>query len=193
MEQVLVVNTKDLEELTGNKKGFIEFNKQILDLIKTKGFFVNRSEAENDESLKQIIPYCMLISNGKILAVKRKNPGELRLKDMLSIGIGGHTNPGDQGTDILFNAAMRELKEETDLDGNVVSQIVGFLLLDATPVDRVHFGVVYKMDVDREIKITDNGLEGNFVNFPELPNLSDKMEGWSKALAAKLIIDKLEF
>ncbi|MBI4167827.1 MAG: NUDIX domain-containing protein [Candidatus Aenigmarchaeota archaeon] len=185
MEQVLVVNSEDLHQSIGNKTGFIEFDKKILDLVKTKSYFVDRADAENDETKKQIIPYCMVISNNKILAVKRKNPGEVRLKDMLSIGIGGHINPEDQGTDTVFNAAMRELKEETNFNGNIISQIIGFLSLDDTPVDRVHFGVVYKMDVDSEVKVIDDGLEGSFVPLTELSNLSAKMEGWSKVLAER--------
>src|SRR3989338_1979289 len=183
MEQVLVINTEYLKSIIGNKTGFIEFNKQVLDLIKTKSYFVDRSDAETDETKKQIIPYCMVVNGSKILAVKRKNPGELRLKDMLSIGIGGHINPADQGTDTVFNAAMRELKEETNFSGNVISQVVGFLSLDNTPVDRVHFGVVYKMDVDNEVKVIDEGLEGSFVPLTELSKLMDKMEGWSRILA----------
>ena len=154
-------------------------------MIKTKSFFVDRSEAETDETKKQIIPYCMVVNNEKVLAVKRKNPGEKRLKDLLSIGIGGHINPEDAGADMLFNAAMRELKEETDFDGNVVSQVIGFLSLDDTPVSRVHFGVVYKVDVDRDVKVIDGGMEGSFVDMNSLPGLSGKMEGWSRVLANK--------
>ncbi len=183
MEKVLVVNTADLKPIIGNKTGFIEFDKRILDLVKSKSFFVDRSEAETDETKKQIIPYCMVINNEKILAVKRKNPGEVRLKDLLSIGIGGHINPEDRGADILFNGAMRELKEETDFDGTVVSKVIGFLSLDDTPVSRVHFGVVYRMEIDNEVKVIDEGLEGEFVLLAELPKLSGNMEGWSKVLA----------
>ncbi|MBI1972071.1 MAG: NUDIX domain-containing protein [Candidatus Aenigmarchaeota archaeon] len=192
MERVLVVNTEDLLKVTNNKTGFIGPDKNILDLIKTKSFFVNRVAAENDETKKQVIPYCMVINNNKILAVKRKDPGELRLKDMLSIGIGGHINPVDEGTDTLFNAAIRELKEETDFSSNVVSQITGFLSLDDTPVNRVHFGVVYRMEIDSEVKVTDNGLEGEFVDIAELPKLSGKMEGWSKTLAEKIGVGGIE-
>ena len=187
MEQVLVVKTEELTKLTNNKTGFIEFDKRVLDLIKTSGFFVNRDDAENDESLKQIIPYCAVVNGNKILAVKRKNPGEKRLANMLSIGIGGHINPVDQGTDILFNAAMRELKEETSFTGNVLSQIIGFLSLDNTPVDRVHFGVVYRINLEGEVKVIDEGLEGSFVEISEIRKLTQKMEGWSRVLATKLI------
>ncbi|MBI2085031.1 MAG: NUDIX domain-containing protein [Candidatus Aenigmarchaeota archaeon] len=193
MEQVLVVNTEDLKSTIGNKTGLIEFDKKILDMIETKSYFVNRSEAETDETKKQIIPYCMVINNDKILAVKRKNPSELRLKDMLSIGIGGHINPVDQGTDTVSNAAMRELKEETDFSGNVVSQVVGFLSLSDTPVNRVHFGVVYRLEIDAEVKVIDEGLEGSFVPLTELPKLSDKMEGWSKVLAERVDMSTLGY
>lgn len=185
MERVLVVSSEELKTIIGGKTGFIEFDKKVLDLIKTKGFFVDRAGAENDETKKQIIPYCMVTSNNKILAVKRKNPGELRLKDKIAIAIGGHINPVDKGTDTLFNAAMRELKEETDFTGNVVSQVAGFLSLDSTPVDRVHFGVVYRMEIEREVKVVDEGLEGSFVALSELSKLADKMEGWSKVLAGR--------
>ncbi len=193
MEQVLVVNTNELMELTKNKTGLIEFDQRILGLIKSKSFFVNRADAEIDETKKQIIPYCMIINKDKILSVKRKNPGEARLKDKIAIAIGGHINPVDQGTDTVFNAAMRELKEETDFNGNVVSQIIGFLSLDGTPVDRVHFGVVYRMEIEREVNVIDEGLEGGFVDIAELPKLADRMEGWSRALASSVIQGGIEF
>lgn len=185
-ERVLAVNTADLKSITGNKTGFLSYDGKVLDLIKTKSFFVDRDAAETDETKKQIIPYCMVVNGNKILAVKRKNPGEVRLKDLLSIGIGGHINPGDKGADILFNAAMRELKEETSFTGNVISQVVGFLLLDDTVVSRVHFGVVYRMEIDNDVKVIDEGLEGSFVDIAELPKLADKMEGWSKVLAGNI-------
>ncbi len=187
MEQVFVVNADKLTVLTDNKTGFLKFDEQILDLIKTNGFFMDRDKAENDETKKQIIPYCMIVNGNKILAVKRRNPGESRLKNMMAIGIGGHINPEDSGAYIVFNAAMRELKEETDFDGTIVSQAIGFLSLDDTPVSRVHFGVVYRVDVDREVRVIDEGLEGSFVDIAELPKLADKMEGWSKVLAGNII------
>jgi len=77
--------------------------------------FVERDDAENDPSLKQIIPYVIIRYGTCVLLMRRLHKqSESRLWDKLSLGIGGHVNPED-GTDFFdaFLSGMeRELHEE---------------------------------------------------------------------------------
>ncbi len=191
MEQVLVVGREDMASVAAGV-GFIEKNSAILDAINKKNYFVDRERAETDETTKQIIPYCMVTCGRRILIVERKNPGETRLKGLLAIGIGGHVNPEDAGREILLNAANRELTEELIFSRNKTPEPVGFLNLNDTPVNRVHFGVVYRVEVTEDVEVIDDGLEGRLENISDLGLFAGKMEGWSKILAGKIISGELK-
>lgn len=66
------------------------------------GFFVEREHAERTPSLKQVIPYSIVVRHGRgyepeVLCLRRTTKGgESRLHDKLSIGVGGHINPVDK-------------------------------------------------------------------------------------------------
>src|ERR1043166_9305034 len=79
--------------------------------------YLNRSSAEHDRRYKQLIPYVLLICNGRILRYRRGKGGqETRLHGLYSVGIGGHISDEDHG---LFSKAAgyhdgmrREIMEE---------------------------------------------------------------------------------
>jgi predicted NUDIX family phosphoesterase len=89
---------------------------RILEAQNTR--YAPRSLAEDDPSLKQIIPY-VLVRRGNALLhyVRGKGSGEKRLVAKGSIGIGGHINHRDEdlfgaGFDYYEKAVQRELHEE---------------------------------------------------------------------------------
>ncbi|MEQ8767035.1 MAG: hypothetical protein RL885_24190 [Planctomycetota bacterium] len=112
--------------------------------IRERAFFVERRFAESDPSLKQIIPYCVVIAEDRCLRLQRlATQGERRLHHALSIGIGGHINPVDaEDGDPLDRGTERELDEELHLDGPFERRIIGTVNDDTTEVGAVHFGVV---------------------------------------------------
>ena len=157
-------------------------------LARENNFFMPRSDAENDPSHKQIIPYVLLVHNGRVLHyVRGKKAGEQRLVAKGSIGIGGHMNDGDGG---LFNldeqhynlAVAREIHEELQLQTLFENRIVALLNDDSNPVGQVHLGVVHIFDLEtdavqkREAMITN--LE--FLGREELLKRRDAMESWSQ-------------
>ena len=82
--------------------------------------------SEEDESFRQIIPYVVLRSPGRIFSYARTaRAGERRLHGLRSVGVGGHVNPEDLPDGLpglvaapepaLVAAAGRELAEETVL------------------------------------------------------------------------------
>src|SRR5437868_7597172 len=92
-----------------------------------------RSAAETDPSFKQIIPYVLLVHEGKVLHyVRGKKAGEQRLVAKGSIGIGGHMNDHDEGLFALdrdaYNAGVqREVGEELRLGAGYTNRVVALL------------------------------------------------------------------
>jgi predicted NUDIX family phosphoesterase len=150
--------------------------------------FVPRSRAENDPSLKQIIPYILIRKGDRLLHyVRGKGSGEKRLVAMGSIGIGGHINHGDEslfqtGLDFYEEALQRELHEELVMDGRFRTRIVGLINDDSTPVGQVHFGIVHVCELGDE-----NVAKGEacitdlrFLTVAELRERREQMETWSQ-------------
>src|ERR1700739_4191728 len=97
-EMVLVIRRSLLESL-GMFQGLqFEVDRYLAPMLsRENNFFAARSSAETDPNLKQIIPYAILVSDGKVLRYKRgKKSGEQRLVAKGSIGIGGHMNDHDE-------------------------------------------------------------------------------------------------
>jgi predicted NUDIX family phosphoesterase len=157
-------------------------------LARENNFFAARSAAENDPSLKQIIPYALISGEGKILRYKRgKSSGEKRLVAKASIGIGGHMNDQDEGLFALDRAAylagvQREIDEEIQIPNPRSHRIVGLINDDSTEVGRVHLGVVHVLQLPaaeaakRESAITEVG----FFTPAELRAERESLEGWSQ-------------
>ena len=148
--------------------------------------YLNRSEAELDKRYKQLIPYVLVICNGKILRYRRgKGGGETRLHGLYSVGIGGHIAEEDNG---LFTKAvgytesmLRELKEEVDID-EANQTVVAVINDDSTEVGYVHFGVVHVMHVaDESVAGGRSGIVSpEFVSFAEAKKDPAAYESWSR-------------
>jgi predicted NUDIX family phosphoesterase len=159
---------------------------RILEAENTR--FVPRSAAEDDPSHKQIIPYVLIRKGDRYLHyVRGKGSGEKRLVSLGSLGIGGHINHGDEslflkGLEFYQEALQRELHEELRMDGRFETRAIALINDDATPVGRVHFGIVHVCDLgDQNVAkgeacITDL----QFLTVPELRARRDRMETWSQ-------------
>ena len=155
--------------------------------------FMRRGDVEEDESWLQVIPYMYIRrpSTGKVFVYRRSvKSGEKRLHRKASIGIGGHINEKDchVGTLALLGvAAHRELFEEVAFeppmpaDGpDMTPEAV--MLLDTSPVDRVHLGVVIRIDYEGDV--TPNGEEVEDFFWAGIEYLDElELENWSVAVA----------
>jgi predicted NUDIX family phosphoesterase len=159
---------------------------RILEAENTR--FVPRSAAEDDPLHKQIIPYVLIRKGDRYLHyVRGKGSGEKRLVSLGSIGIGGHINHGDEnlfltGLQFYEEALQRELHEELRMDGRFETRAIALINDDATPVGRVHFGIVHVCELGEE-----NVAKGEacitdiqFLTVPELRARRDRMETWSQ-------------
>lgn len=193
-ERVLVFPRSLLDGLgafQGVRADWRRYLEPILDRKNNR--FHERFRAEEDESLKQIIPYVLFVADRTVFSyVRGKGAGEKRLVGNRSIGIGGHINPADE--QLLFPAAAasdmasyleavrREIAEEVVVDAPAEPEIVGVLNDDSNPVGRVHFGVVHVCRVPpgsvrkREAMITESG----FLPIDELAGpRREELESWS--------------
>src|SRR5437763_3560501 len=122
----------------------------ILSLIETKHLFLPRPMAEVSPEYKQIIPYVVIRSGGGYFLLRRSpKQREVRLHDKLSLGIGGHINPGHD----LLAGLRKELEEEAEVADADELAFAGILHDDQTDVGRVHLGAVYLLDTTRNVAV----------------------------------------
>jgi len=190
-EQVLVVERGVLEDV-GSFQGLAFDVQRYLDALFAPGVprFVPRGEAEDDPSLKQIIPYVLMVHGGRYLSyVRGKRAGEARLVGNRSIGIGGHINPADDlplfHADFreAYNAAVhREVDEEVVVGADHTDRIVALLNDDRNDVGRVHLGVVHcwRLDAPEVAKREQMITQMAFMSPDELRSVRETLETWSQ-------------
>ena len=157
-------------------------------LDRKNNFFTPRPPAETDESLKQLIPYVLLVHKGRVLHyVRGKKAGEQRLVSKGSIGIGGHMNDQDEGLFALdadaYNAAVqREIHEELRIQSPFTNRIVALLNDDSNEVGRVHLGVVHVFELETDAVQKGEAMitELQFLTPEELGQRRDRLENWSQ-------------
>ena len=192
-ERVLCFERKLLEELGVFQGLSLEVEKYlpvVTSLSRLK--YLNRNEAETDRNHKQLIPYVLLICDGKILRYRRGRGGqETRLHGLFSVGIGGHIAEEDHGLfskDVGYEAGMRrELMEEIAVD-ELRDAAVAVINDDSTEVGYVHFGVVHVAHVpDESVAGRRSGIVGpEFIPIREAVKDVSGYESWSRLCLEKL-------
>lgn len=189
-EEMILVVRRALFDSLGAFQGFsANVDRYLPSLLdRENNFFAARSSAETDPTLKQIIPYALIVSAGKILRYRRgKSSGEQRLVAKYSVGIGGHMNDQDEGLFALDHQAylagvQREIDEEVQIAAPRSHRIVGLINDDSTEVGQVHLGVVHVLQIDapeatkRESAIT----QVEFLTPSQLETDRELLEGWSQ-------------
>lgn len=176
--------------------------------LNATGRFLGRDRVETDEAWRQVIPYVLLRDPHGRYFVYRRLPasGEARLVDLHSLGVGGHINDEalvagltvrGEGLrpNLIADALHRELREELVLDHPADGELgtmalLGFLALSATPVDRVHVGVVTVVELAAEhvgacdVRERDKLAAVGWYGPDQLRRLADEVpfEGWSRTL-----------
>ena len=200
-EEILVYQTSLFKEL-GYFNGFCPNVEKYIQPITDAARFVPRPSAEEDPSLKQIIPYVLIRYKDHYYRYKRTRRGEEeRLHAKYSIGVGGHINPFDKfdlfaATKSVIEMAMeREVAEEVIIDTTYTAKCVGLLNDDSNEVGQVHFGIVYQLDVDEpKVEIREKGsfTQGSFVDVSSLRRDFDLFETWSQILIESYVFNGME-
>ena len=188
-ENILVVRRELFDQLGSFQGLSFEVDRYLpAFLARENNFFTARGPAETNPSLKQIIPYVLLVHGGRVFHyVRGKKSGEQRLVAKGSLGIGGHMNHEDESLFTMnldaYNAAVqREVAEEVHLETKYSNHIVALINDDSTEVGRVHLGVVHIFQLDsdaarkREAQITEAG----FLSPEELRARRAALETWSQ-------------
>lgn len=188
-EQVLVIRRSLFDEL-GAFQGLHRPAEDHLHafLKRENNFFMPRSQAEDDPSFKQLIPYCVFTHQGKILHyVRGAKSGEKRLVAKGSIGIGGHINDEDESLFAFDEAAYRasvhrEIKEELTFEGSFEDRAVALINDDENEVGRVHLGVVHLVELaTSEVGPGEKAIaQLGFLTVEELRARRDALETWSQ-------------
>jgi len=194
-EQVLAISEsvfKDAGFFTGYKGADKGFYKRLLSGVR----YVNRDDAENDTSWKQIIPYVVIRAGKKYLVMKRlPRSGEKRLHNAYTFGVGGHINPADstleiEGDDVIERGMMRELNEEVWIDDLRNIRHVGYVYDEEQEVSKHHIGFVYSAEAGNEdIKALEpDKLEPFFVDKKDLPKYINGKENWAELVYRGFIL-----
>jgi predicted NUDIX family phosphoesterase len=186
-ERVLCFERKLFEELGVFQGLSLDVNKYLPVVTSpSRLVYLNRSEAELDKRFKQLIPYVLVICDGKILRYRRGKGGqETRLHGLYSVGIGGHISEEDHGlfsSHVGYHEGMRrELMEEVAVSEEK-DAAVAVINDDSTDVGAVHFGVVHVMRVaDESVAGRRSGIVSpEFVPIAEAVKNAAGYESWSR-------------
>jgi predicted NUDIX family phosphoesterase len=162
----------------------------LRDAVQRHGRYLDRPDAEEDPSHKQLIPYVVVRDGARTFLMERTDAGgDPRLHRKASIGAGGHLNPVDDGEDPLDAGLRREWLEELAAPWEPEFELAGLLNDDSNPVGSVHLGVVFTVEAaGREVSVRETDkLRGRFASRDEVAAAWDRMETWSRLVAGELL------
>ena len=157
--------------------------------VTAHGRYVDRPIAEDDPTLKQLIPYVVVRSGASVFLMHRTDAGgDPRLHGRASIGVGGHLNPVDEGEDALMAGLRREWDEELTTDWEPRFELVGLLNDESNPVGAVHIGVVFTVEADgRAVEVRERDkLVGAFAAADDVAASWERLETWSQLVVEAL-------
>lgn len=187
-EKVLAVPRPAIEAML--QQGFFEANgTDLMGRLGELAIFLDRSAAENDPTHKQIIPYILIVHQGRFLLYKRtKKQGESRLHEKFSLGFGGHINDidgnKDTDTNLILAAMIRELNEELFLPSVRQLRVAGFINDDTNAVGKVHLGIAFIVEAANERFAINEPemIEAKWCDAQAVEDIFPKLESWSQLL-----------
>lgn len=189
-EHVLCVRRDELFP-DGAWYGFIsEGLERYEKVIREQSFFMPRAEVEEDPSYQQIIPYVVFRHGDRYFLTRRlKASSEKRLRQLYSLGVGGHINPGDlENGDPIMDGLRREFEEEVEYSGEVDATLLGLINDDSSPVSKVHLALAFLVEGSSpEIAIKETAkLAGELLTLEEMRMYYLEMESWSQIVYDEL-------
>jgi predicted NUDIX family phosphoesterase len=190
-EHVLCVTREEVFP-DGAWHGFVDTGlDRVQQVIRERSFFMLRREVEDDPTYQQIIPYVVFRHRDRYLLTRRlRASSEKRLRQLYSLGVGGHINPGDlDGGDPIADGLKREWEEEVCYEGHFEARMLGLVNDESSPVSRVHLAVVFLLDGDTpEISIRETEkLAGELLTLQEMRIHYLEMESWSQMVYDRLV------
>lgn len=162
---------------------------RLREAVAHHGRYLDRPLAEEDPSMKQLIPYVVVHDGPRVFLMHRTDAGgDPRLHGKATIGVGGHLNPVDAGHDALMAGLQREWAEEIEADWEPEFELIGFLNDDSNPVGAVHLGVVFRIQAKgRPMDVREHDkLVGAFADAAAIDASRDRLETWSQLVVEAL-------
>ncbi len=190
---VLTHDAKVLTRFRSTREGFEPLRpdvaQELIEEIEQKGFFHSRYDCEEDQQALQILPYALIFGkHDRIFTYVRasniQDYGESRLFGKYSIGLGGHIIRKD-GPAFVNACLTREVtQEEVSIRGKLSRfHLAGTLMAYDTPVDKVHFGLVYTAHLDGNILLKESSITSCGMRpLSEIVRQQEKFETWSRKL-----------
>jgi dCTP deaminase len=198
---VLVEDARTLLCLRKEEEGFElipqedQEKRSLVERVAEGGFFQSRYDCEDDDLILQPIPYVVIFGKDNtvfsyVRASDIRDYGDKRLFGKHSIGVGGHVRESD-GPDLLKKSIQREVfEEELCFTAGEASEpvLVGTLFSRAKPVDRVHFGLIYVIKTEGDVKPKESSfVSGNLRPISEVQAENMEMyETWSRMIIPHL-------
>ncbi|MEM0369779.1 MAG: hypothetical protein QXE80_03670 [Pyrobaculum sp.] len=190
-ENVLVIESKLVDQFVRqsgyNHGGLVPIEyERFLSLLQS-GRFIKREVAEQDPDYRQVIPYFVLTNAGNFFMMRRLNgAGEQRLHNLIGC-FGGHINDTDSEkkdpVEAFEAGTWREFYEELDATVLVID-FLGLLVMDETPVDKVHLGAVFHMKVSNPRVKEVHKYEPVVFPIAQWLEYAGRMESWAKEASA---------
>ena len=189
MENVLIIKTASLGDITAVNGLITGREDEVLGLIASEGFFLERPTAEESPEYRQIIPYVAIVRGGDVFATRRLSKGgESRLHGRMSLGVGGHINEIDRDHgEWLMNCLRREIEEEVDIADFGTLTLRGLINDSGNDVGSVHLGFFFTLTTTGDVSVRETEkLTGGFTPIASLPNELESMETWSRIIVPEL-------
>ena len=183
-EQVMVVATDLLRPYLA--ASFIRDAAPLLDVAARHHTFIDRPLAERSPEWRQIIPYVVIRNGRDVFGVTRTaKQTEERQHHKVSIGLGGHINPGHT----ILDGLKKELDEEVRIGGDYDLRLAGVINDESTEVGRVHLGACFVLDArTRDVAVVETGkMHGEWMTRAQLAAARAAMETWSQIVYDELI------
>lgn len=196
---VLTYDAQAILQFRAGKEGFepVSDTRALLNYIENQGIPHVRFDCERDPCVRQAIPYAVIFNRrGEVFCYVRTESmetyGERRLSGKASLGVGGHIK-ACEGPNFVTNCLEREISEEVTFSGSRSEPIiVGTVLSNEQPVDKVHFGLVHSIHTDGEVRPNEESLRyDRWVPIGALaqgyvPEQATEWETWSRLLVPHL-------
>ena len=170
------------EEASFIKDGFTK-NKEnniFLRNFDNKGKYILRYDAEYNSCFQQLIPYILVTDKkGEQYYISKRISGEPRLRQSLSLGVGGHINPCDGYQDVILKALNRELHEELNIVPHNSPEFLGYVR-DLKGATSDHLGFVFTIKAKKVTVKEEKNMKGCWTDLEGLIDNYFKFESWAK-------------
>ncbi|RKY84953.1 hypothetical protein DRQ11_10740 [candidate division KSB1 bacterium] len=193
LKQPIMVVKSDLLFANHHFEGFLpqheyDYEKRILANYE----YLPRGIAEENPKYRQTIPYAIICNENQEIFTYQRTSGdnagiEERLHGKWSWGVGGHIDQQKKiESNPIYATLLREIFEEIGVTKYRTIKILGYVNNESDSVGRVHFGILYRVNViSPKLIIQKREIDqGRFMSIQEIASINNDdnciVEEWSQ-------------